>query len=80
MSCCSHRRRTSSAFRPATIAPPPPAAPPPASALRYLGKHPLALRGPVSRRVYRMGPGRRLLAVDPADVAAMVRSGLFEPA
>ena len=46
--------------------------------MRYLGQHPLALTGPVSRQLYRVGPGQRIVAVDPADVGALLRSGLFE--
>jgi len=82
MSCCSRLRHPPgrSAFRPVAIAPPPPAAEPASQSLRYLGKHPLALKGPASRKLYRMGPGQRVVAVDPVDVAALLRSGLFEPA
>jgi len=81
MSCCSRQRRSAarSPFRPLVVAPAKPVAAAKDSELRYLGRHPLALKGPATRKLYRIGPGQRIVAVDPADVAAMLRSGLFEP-
>ena len=46
--------------------------------LRFVGAAALLLRGPVSRRVYALRTDARLMAVDAADVAPLLRSALFE--
>ncbi len=82
MSCCSDRR---AAIAPAprlraAAEPPPPVEPPPAAAvaLRYRGDTPLALRGPFSGRVYRVGPKAHDVDADARDAEALLRTLLFE--
>ena len=82
MSCCSDRR---AAFAPAprlraAADPPPPVEPAPvaAVALRYLGDTSLALRGPFSGRVYRVGPEAQDIDADARDAEALLRTRLFE--
>jgi hypothetical protein len=49
-------------------------------ALRYSGSAKLALRGPATGRVYRIGPRMRQLSADARDADALIRTGLFVPA
>jgi hypothetical protein len=81
MSCCSSQRnaaRLSPILRAAvTVAQPQEPAATNAK-MRYIGKVPLSLRGPFSGVVYRIGPSQRTLDVDPRDLDAMMRTGLFE--
>jgi len=39
----------------------------------------MALRGPVSRRIYRIDDAEQVM-VEPGDVAALIRTGWFEEA
>ena len=48
--------------------------------LRYLGQTALSLRGPFSGRVYNLAAAESELAVDPSDLQALLRTGLFETA
>jgi hypothetical protein len=48
--------------------------------LNYSGRADLALRGPVSGRIYQVGPAARRLAADPRDVDALLRTGQFSKA
>lgn len=81
MPCCSSRRIAAvtlklrhAAFPAATL--PTPTAPDEIP-LRYVGAHELVLRGAFSERIYRVGPNRRRVSADPADVDTLLRSGLF---
>lgn len=49
----------------------------PLTTLRYLGRNPLILRGPVTGAVYRIGGEGATTLVRPADVAAFRATGLF---
>lgn len=82
MGCCSSKRGfRQSVLRPLVAAPPPPVQPPAETvSLHYVGRHELALKGPVSGRIYRVGIGARAIAAAPADVPGLVASGLFERA
>ena len=77
MSCCSDRRAAATpgaALRAAAaIAPASPAA----AALRYIGSAELALRGPFSGQVYRVGASRRSVEAHRDDRDALMRTGLF---
>ncbi len=81
MSCCSDRRVAATPFaalRAAAAAPPPaPIAAGPQTMLRYTGSTELALRGPASGQVYRIGAGRRMVTAHPDDRDALLRTGLF---
>ncbi len=81
MSCCSNRRVQATPFSAlrAAAARTPPAAIPTGlqSTLRYTGSTELALRGPVTGQVYRVGPRRRTIDAHPGDAAALLRTGLF---
>lgn len=48
--------------------------------LRYLGHAPLRLRGPFSARLYEVDALLRLIDADARDVAALLRTALFERA
>ncbi len=48
--------------------------------LRYLGHAPLNVRGPYSARVYRVDVPGCVIAFDARDVAALLRTSLFERA
>jgi hypothetical protein len=82
MSCCGSRRMQLSESvgqaRRAAPEPPPERLPATGAELRYTGAADLALRGPASGRVYRVGPARRQLLVETADAAALLRTGLFQ--
>ncbi len=49
-----------------------------AVAMTYLGHTALLLKGPISRRVYALSPGRPDVRVDPRDAAAFSASPLFD--
>ena len=70
MACCSPQRGARrTALRPLVLPPAPPVAPPAETAqLRYVGGQELALKGPASGRIYRVGIGPRTLAAAIADV------------
>ena len=82
MACCGSRRTSLAAYHHGHRATPPPEPAPPADAvpLRYTGGADLALRGPASGRVYRVGPRRRDALAEGADVPALVATGLFAQA
>lgn len=78
MPCCSSRRSGM------TLAPPLRAAPVTTTAPalsgpspQYTGAASLALRGPASGRIYRVGPGRRQIMADSRDIAALLNTGQF---
>lgn len=80
MSCCSSQRRASSSspmLRAAVAVAQPRAAESTVVTLHYSGKTPLLLRGPFSGCVYRVGQSQKAVIVDPRDVEAMLRTGLF---
>ena len=81
MPCCSSQRsaaRTSPILHSAVTVAQPQVPAATNVNMRYTGKVPLALRGPFSGSVYRIGPSQRTLDVDPRDLEAMMRTGLFE--
>lgn len=49
-------------------------------AMKYLGHTALLLKGPVSRRVYALTPGRPEVQIDPRDAEALSASRLFDRA
>ena len=80
MSCCGSARRQWAARHGsgrAAASPPEPPAPQNAVALRYGGGADMALRGPASGRIYRVGTDRRTLEADPRDAEALLATGLF---
>ncbi len=78
MSCCGARRRAAVSLRAAAPVVVRPEMPETAGqTLHYTGKPILTVRGPFSDRLYRLDPARRHVDADPADVAAMLRTGLF---
>lgn len=81
MGCCNQGRSAAVA---AAIRRPP-AAPAeraarrsPDVAVRYTGAGRMRVRGTATGRTYTWAGGDRTLAVDPRDVAPLVRSGLFQ--
>lgn len=88
MSCCSQRRQAlavSTQLRAAVAMSHtalPDAAVPAAhlQRLRYVGNAPLNVRGPFSARVYEVEGPLHLIEADARDVAALLRSALFERA
>jgi hypothetical protein len=81
MSCCSGQRsaaRSSPMLRAAAAVAQPKAVETSTVIVRYTGTAPLALRGPFSGLVYRVGATHRAIEVDPRDLEALLRTGLFE--
>lgn len=80
--CCGQKRATMAnvgvAYRPN----PAPARTPPATKntlrLRYLQQPRVALRGPVSGRLYEFSGANRDVPVDPRDAVALEQTGLFQ--
>jgi hypothetical protein len=89
MSCCGQKRAKLAADSSrARAQQPPPAAPVPIAeapgpvksdnvALRYLGKGPISLRGPHTRRAYYFNEKGEATVVDTKDVEALLRTRLF---
>lgn len=46
--------------------------------LRYVGDTPLNVRGPFSLQVYEVNASHRLIDADARDVAALLRTALFD--
>ena len=83
MSCCGNKRTALTAQYRRSWNRDPAAAPSPPRAenlvvLRYAGAGPLAVRGPSSGRVYELPETGTSIGVDPADVAALTATLLFE--
>jgi hypothetical protein len=62
----------------AAVAPPPARSDPTTARLRYVGAAALTLRGPFSGRVYELAASAPELTPEPTDLAALLRTGLFE--
>jgi len=79
VSCCGSARMQITARYGATPTSPAPQPPLPEGAvpLRYAGGADMALRGPASGRIYRVGRGNRALRADPRDAQALIATGLF---
>lgn len=88
MSCCSQRRQALTATTQLRVAvatsgtalPNTTVSAVDAQRLRYLGTAPLNVRGPFSARLYEIEGPLRLIEADARDVAALLRTALFEHA
>jgi hypothetical protein len=49
----------------------------PGAAIRYLGRSPILIRGPLTGRAWTFRPGEPDQLVDPHDAEVLVRTGLF---
>ena len=78
MCCSSHGASITAALQLTAAALPTQPARGPAR-LRYLGLTALSLRGPFSGTVYNVAVSQAELQVDPSDLQALLRTGLFEP-
>ena len=79
MSCCSNRRAALTSLPQLRAAMPAPAGVQDTTGqpLTYSSQVDLALRGPFSGLVYRVGPDTRQIDADARDVAALLRTGQF---
>jgi hypothetical protein len=76
MGCCGRAR---DAVRQEYASVTPEAARPlqPGAAIRYLGRSPILIRGPLTGRAWTFRPGEPDQLVDPHDAEVLVRTGLF---